>query len=142
MQAQSAYHICNLPRELLDTLTLRTLFSDSPSPSKPVLPLAVDDGKQVQDASGTNIGSRACNICLGVTFSDVDEQRTHFRSDWHRYNVKTRLNGGQSVSEEAFSQLVEGSFAHLVGCISPDFLRGLFRLGGFLVRFSVFVIRG
>lgn len=119
MQAQTAYHIYNLPRELLDTLTLRTLLSEPPPPqntkSTPI-PNVVGDGKQAQDgtdgapASGANTGARACNICLGVTFLDVDEQRTHFRSDWHRYNVKTRLSGGQAVSEEKFAQLVEGSF--------------------------------
>lgn len=110
MHAQSTHHIYNLPQELLDTLTLRTLFSNS-TPSKQILPIVAEDGKQVQDPSGAaNIGSRACNICLGVNFSDVDEQRTHFRSDWHRYNVKTRLNGGQAVSEDTFNQLIEGPF--------------------------------
>jgi len=103
---QSAY---NLPRELLDTLTLQSLRLDKPPPP---------DYKHVPNADptdgavnpGANVGTRACNICLGVTFMDVDEQRIHFRSDWHRYNVKTRLSGGQAVSEEAFSRLVEGMF--------------------------------
>lgn len=113
MQAQAAYHLYNLPRELLDTLTLRTLLSEPPS-STPILNLA-EDGKPSQDgvdstaSSGANVGARACNICLGVTFLDVDEQRTHFRSDWHRYNIKTRLTGGQAVSEEKFGQLIEGA---------------------------------
>jgi len=57
-------------------------------------------------SSGAN--SRACNVCIGATFIDVDEQRAHYRSDWHRYNVKTRLNGGKAVSENQFAQLVDG----------------------------------
>ena len=53
-------------------------------------------------------GSRSCNICLGVTFSNVDDQRSHFRSDWHRYNVKAKLSNGKIVSETDFASLLEG----------------------------------
>jgi len=38
----------------------------------------------------------------------VDEQRNHYRSDWHRYNVKVRLNGGNVVTEPDFVHLVDG----------------------------------
>ncbi|KAF5361747.1 hypothetical protein D9756_002605 [Leucocoprinus leucothites] len=129
MQAQSAYHLYNLPRELLDTLTLRTLLSEPTPPlnSKSTLGLdSAEDSRQIQDGidstvtSGANIGARACNICLGVGFLDVDEQRTHFRSDWHRYNVKTRLAGGQAVSEEKFGQLVEALDDSLSGSASSS----------------------
>jgi len=54
--------------------------------------------------------SRACNVCQGVTFADVKDQRIHFRSDWHRYNVKSRLNNGKSVSEAEFALLVDRTF--------------------------------
>jgi hypothetical protein len=39
----------------------------------------------------------------------VDEQRNHYRSDWHRYNVKVRLNGGNAVTETDFARLVDGT---------------------------------
>jgi hypothetical protein len=107
-QQMQVYHLFNLPSELLDTLTLRTLASQSSNSN------SIPDGKPTQDGidaaviSSANVGARACNICLGATFSDVDEQRSHFRSDWHRYNVKTRLSGGQPVPEDKFGQLLEG----------------------------------
>jgi hypothetical protein len=50
-----------------------------------------------------------------VTFITVDDQRLHFRSDWHRYNVKLRLKASYSgsdfkpVAEEAFDELAEVS---------------------------------
>lgn len=94
----SAFNIYSLPSELLDTLTPRNLVNripsrvPSPEPTNPTL-------------TG---GPRACNICLGVTFLDVEEQRIHFRSDWHRYNVKLRLTGGKPVLEPAFTQLIDG----------------------------------
>jgi len=93
----SHYNIFSLPPELLDSLTPRNLLNKVPSrPPTPEIP-----------ASKT--GPRACAICNGIVFLDVDEQRAHFRSDWHRYNVKTRMNGGKTVSEAAFGQLVEGT---------------------------------
>ncbi|KAF8159800.1 hypothetical protein B0H34DRAFT_704885 [Crassisporium funariophilum] len=93
----SQYHVFSLPLELLDTLTPRNLVNRLPSRTSTPEPLIAN----------SNTGPRACNICQGVTFLDVDQQRAHFRTDWHRYNVRSRLNGGQTVSESAFAQLVD-----------------------------------
>ncbi|EDR05664.1 uncharacterized protein LACBIDRAFT_302801 [Laccaria bicolor S238N-H82] len=93
-----SFHVYSLPPELLHTLTPRTLLNRPPSRAptpEPVLPPA------------STSGLRACSICLGITFRDLDEQRTHFRSDWHRYNVKVRLNGGQPVTEAIFGELID-----------------------------------
>ncbi len=94
-------HVFSLPTELLDTLTPRNLVNQelprrTPSPTPPAEP--------------TLTSSRACNICNGATFLDVAEQRNHYRSDWHRYNVKIRLSGGSAVNESEFAQLVDGTF--------------------------------
>ncbi|KZT70716.1 hypothetical protein DAEQUDRAFT_756103 [Daedalea quercina L-15889] len=106
------YHVFSLPKELLNTLVPRNIVNqasptspreDSPAPVAPSGPVA-----------------RACNVCLGVTFVDVDEQRTHFRSDWHRYNVRARLNGGTAVSESQFAQLVDGLEDSLSGSASSS----------------------
>ncbi|KAJ7089684.1 hypothetical protein B0H15DRAFT_838776 [Mycena belliarum] len=106
----SHFHIYSLPVELLDTLTSRNLVSEPnpPSPSPTPLP------------STSTTGSRACNVCNGTTFVDVEEQRLHFRSDWHRYNVKARLNGGQSVSELEFTKLLDGLEDSISGSASED----------------------
>lgn len=95
----SQYHLFSLPQDLLDSITLRNLVNlpKPRTPSPEPLPSEVASGQ------------RACNICLGATFQDVEEQRNHFKSDWHRYNVKSRVNGGKSVEEIAFNQLVEGA---------------------------------
>ncbi|OAX38977.1 hypothetical protein K503DRAFT_856341 [Rhizopogon vinicolor AM-OR11-026] len=104
------YHVFSLPPELLETLTPRNLISRPP----PRVP------SPVQPAPLAPNNARACNICLGATFSDVDEQRSHFRSDWHRYNVKIRLRGGSPVTEPAFAQLVDGLEDSLSGSASSD----------------------
>ncbi len=96
------YHLCSLPRDILDTLLPRNVLNQVPDPASnppPDPPTPV-----VQPV----LGSRACNICLAVSFADVEDQRAHFRSDWHRYNVKVRLNGREPVTEAQFAQLVDG----------------------------------
>ncbi|KAJ7257931.1 hypothetical protein B0H12DRAFT_1049329 [Mycena haematopus] len=107
----SHFHIYSLPIELLDTLTPRNLLSGVSRPRSPSPPPV---------ASASAPGSRACNVCNGVAFIDVEEQRAHFRCDWHRYNVKTRLSGGQSVSELEFSKLVDGLEDSISGSASED----------------------
>ncbi|KAF8884967.1 hypothetical protein BD779DRAFT_1534724 [Infundibulicybe gibba] len=105
----SLYHVYSLPRELLETLTPRNLVNQTParSPTPEVAPPA-------------STGPRACNVCLGITFLDVNDQRAHFRSDWHRYNVKARLGGGNTVTEAQFTQLVDELDESISGSASSD----------------------
>ncbi|KIK61598.1 hypothetical protein GYMLUDRAFT_165824 [Collybiopsis luxurians FD-317 M1] len=98
----SLYHVFSLSPELLQSLTPRN-------------PPAADD-QQTQKlpseervSSSSSPSTASCSICLGIAFVDVDQQRTHFRSDWHRYNVKNRLQGNQPVSESDFNQLLDAN---------------------------------
>lgn len=104
MHSTSQYHVFSLPHELLVNIAPRNLVSHGPAPSPepPSVPTA---------PAGANI--RTCNICLGVKFVDVHDQRSHFRSDWHRYNVKSRLTNGKIVSETHFASLVDGVYIDL-----------------------------
>ena len=52
---------------------------------------------EVSSAVGEN---KACNTC-GGSFAP-HEYRSHFRSDWHRYNVKLKMKGCAPVSEKEF----------------------------------------
>jgi len=46
--------------------------------------------------------SRSCNTC-GGSFTNMNLYRAHFRSDWHRYNIKLKLKGLAPVSDKEFS---------------------------------------
>lgn len=68
--------------------------------------LGIIDGN---DGAGSNIATdnkadsgdtKPCNTC-GGTFTS-GEYRCHFRSDWHRYNVKLKMKGAAPVCETEF----------------------------------------
>lgn len=44
---------------------------------------------------------KGCNTCGGAFMSTAD-YRAHFRSDWHRFNQKLKVQGMPPVSEEEF----------------------------------------
>lgn len=45
-------------------------------------------------------------ITCGVRFKDAEIQKLHFKSDWHRYNLKRKVAGFECVSAEEFQKLV------------------------------------
>ena len=44
---------------------------------------------------------KSCNTCGGA-FASMADYRAHFRSDWHRYNIKLKMKGVSPVSEKEF----------------------------------------
>jgi hypothetical protein len=115
--SSSTFHIFALPAELLHNITLRSLLSQQT--------VVEPEKAEPQDSSSQTAlaqGSRTCNVCLGATFVDVEEQRVHFRSDWHRYNVKIRLRGGKPTSEIDFAKLVDSTFIGIASC-APSLTR-------------------
>ncbi|KZV96390.1 hypothetical protein EXIGLDRAFT_609271 [Exidia glandulosa HHB12029] len=106
-------YLYDLPRELLDTLTARGVTAlEEPEPDAAPEPARV---AQTNAASG-----RSCGVCQGASFADLDDQRAHFRSDWHRYNVKARLANGKTVTEQEFASLVDGLDHSISGSESSD----------------------
>ncbi|KAI9511585.1 hypothetical protein F5148DRAFT_1170193 [Russula earlei] len=111
----SSFHAFALPTELLQNITLRSrLPHHTTSESYKVEP------QDLPSQTATVHGSRACNVCVGASFQDVEEQRSHFRSDWHRYNVKIRLRGGKPVSEVDFAKLVDSLEDSISGSASDS----------------------
>ncbi|CAL7951192.1 unnamed protein product [Xylocopa violacea] len=59
--------------------------------------------------------SLSCSFCNTI-FEDKAQQRLHYKLDWHRYNLKQRLHGLKSISEEKFNLLAdEGNVSSLSG---------------------------
>ena len=89
-------------RELVDKvfsdLEFYHEFKDSPEPQT---------GAKSENQSPAN-WTKTCATCK-VEFDDLQEQRQHFKLDWHRYNLKQKLSGnpGRTVNEEQFNNLID-----------------------------------
>ncbi|RFU26391.1 hypothetical protein B7463_g9941, partial [Scytalidium lignicola] len=111
-------YIYDIPRDILDTLALRSDTPGAPSPESLADELAAS---KLQDESNTGSvgGSKACSLC-GVAFTTLEDQRSHIRSDWHGYNLKLRLRGAKSVTEAEFEKLIGDLDESLSGSDSSD----------------------
>lgn len=50
--------------------------------------------------------SLSCSFCNTI-FEDKAQQRLHYKLDWHRYNLKQRLNGLRPINEDKFNLLAD-----------------------------------
>lgn len=91
-----------LPPELLDILTLRSLTGQADNKGD-------DRKKAVEDDTAHSYEQTAlgCNLCQVGTFESLPEQRAHFSSDWHRFNVKRKLDNKDPVAEDQWDNLVD-----------------------------------
>jgi ribosome maturation protein SDO1 len=55
-------------------------------------------------------GLVSCNTCIGASFVSQSEYRAHFRSDWHRFNQKLKLQGAAAIALAEFEQCDSESF--------------------------------
>lgn len=60
------------------------------------------------DVIGASVGSFTCMTCRQL-FSSADEQRTHYKTDFHRFNLKRKIAQLAPITMEQFSQKVEGT---------------------------------
>lgn len=64
-----------------------------------------------EDAHTTGEGGATCIACgIGIHlpgFDSAADQREHFKTDWHRYNLKRRLRHQPPATEEQFESLIE-----------------------------------
>ncbi|KGO73507.1 hypothetical protein PITC_044260 [Penicillium italicum] len=94
-------YVYDLPPELLASLTAKTtgqpVAEQEPEPSPTDLELAAQDF-----AIAT---SNLCSLC-SVSYNSVQEQRSHVRSDHHRYNIKAQLRGNAPLEEIEFAKAI------------------------------------
>ncbi|KAJ9128346.1 hypothetical protein QFC24_000639 [Naganishia onofrii] len=116
---QKPLYVYTLPQELLNILSVRSVQAVVSEPE------SKDAEKTTTKATFSTLdvsqpGSLSCQTCLNIAFPTLDEQRAHFRSDWHRYNAKLVLLGkGGMVTEEEFEEINDG-LSSLSGSASSD----------------------
>ena len=58
-------------------------------------------------------GLYTCLACQ-VAFESAEGQRTHYRSDWHRYNLKRKVAELPPVSNSQFQRKADGNLFTLI----------------------------
>ncbi|OMJ82699.1 hypothetical protein SteCoe_16521 [Stentor coeruleus] len=56
-----------------------------------------------------------CNTCPEAEFSDVNDHRNHFKTNWHKYNIKRKSRGVETIGEAEFSIMPENEINDLLG---------------------------
>lgn len=72
--------------------------------------LRMEDGDNwIESAPSRSVVTRntTCLTCGISSFGSVLDQREHFKTDWHRYNVKMRVENKPSIAEEDFNAMIE-----------------------------------
>lgn len=113
--------IFEVPRDLFDSC--RLLRSPSSSSALPVqIPINVvtnddfdgDEGSsitnytRISSADGVKLQRWSCSTCK-AEFESLLEQRSHFKSDIHRLNIKLSLAGKGTMKEEDFNETTSAS---------------------------------
>ncbi|KAI0883978.1 uncharacterized protein GGS22DRAFT_28323 [Annulohypoxylon maeteangense] len=112
-------YVYDLPDQVLNTLSLKQDAVDTELQS--IENESTKPASQIEDAS-TNpsvVGSQACSLCA-LSFTTVQDQRGHLKSDLHHYNLKQKLRGKSPVSEVEFEKLIADLDESLSGSDSPD----------------------
>lgn len=100
-----ALSVYALPPELLDSLAVRSIQAQAVDKEKAVAE-ADQQPEPTQLAAATGLG---CQACPGAVFDTPDDQRAHFKSDWHRYNAKAKLQG-KAVTSDEWDKMADGGW--------------------------------
>lgn len=97
--------VYSIPPELLAALSVRSI-QQAQGGDEPTTEAETREPEttQMQQPAGSTSGL-GCQTCPGAIFSTPEDQRAHFKSDWHRYNAKAKLNNGKAVAEAEFDNL-------------------------------------
>ncbi|TWU74619.1 hypothetical protein ED733_001928 [Metarhizium rileyi] len=110
-------YVYDLPDTVLESLTLK---ADSDGTHVIDEELSSTPSEKNPDASTESlVVSPSCSLC-GLTFSTLQDQRSHLKSDFHNYNLKQKMRSRKPVSEAEFEKLIEDLDESLSGSDSED----------------------
>ncbi|KAI1080175.1 hypothetical protein F5B20DRAFT_541081 [Whalleya microplaca] len=111
-------YVYDLPAEVLSTLTLKEDANESQAETNGD-PATETPDESHNSPSESLVGSQSCSLC-SLSFTGLQEQRSHLKSDLHHYNLKQKLRGLKPVSEADFEKLIEDLDESLSGSDSSD----------------------
>ncbi|KAK3676123.1 hypothetical protein LTR78_003873 [Recurvomyces mirabilis] len=102
---QRPLYVFDLPEGLLYTLQLRVQSIVGSAEEAEVPTPTPTEGQTNGSHDDPTKASLSCALC-SLTFTNLQEQRSHVRSDLHGYNLKQKLRGKKAVGENEFERLV------------------------------------
>ncbi|KAK6542663.1 hypothetical protein TWF694_006606 [Orbilia ellipsospora] len=108
----------DLPRDLLNSLTIKGSATHDITPTTTEAEATKDDDK-LKDKEPDPTSGMSCTLC-GVKSKTIQEQRSHARSDVHRFNMKRKIRNQPAVSELEFEKMIEGLSESISGSESSS----------------------
>ncbi|KAF3903592.1 hypothetical protein AA313_de0203642 [Arthrobotrys entomopaga] len=108
----------DLPRDLLSSLTIKGSTTQDITPTTREAEVTQDDDKP-KDKEPDPTSGMSCTLC-GVKSKTIQEQRSHARSDVHRFNMKRKIRNQPAVSEMEFEKMIEGLSESISGSESSS----------------------
>ncbi|XP_024987084.1 ankyrin repeat and zinc finger domain-containing protein 1 [Cynara cardunculus var. scolymus] len=103
--------IFELPSDFLDSCRLLEHPSTSSTAFIPELETketTLQDEESTKDKNVSTSERLTCNTCK-ASFESLQDQRSHFKSDFHRFNVKLTVAGKDTVKEDDFDEWTSDS---------------------------------
>lgn len=87
---------------------------EQPTPLNDTASPRQDDANSEPAAEASGSTCHTCHIGTGTTpgFASLAEQREHFKTDWHRFNIKRTLAKQPPLSEAEFAALLDHDEVH------------------------------
>ncbi|KAJ0394594.1 hypothetical protein P43SY_003337 [Pythium insidiosum] len=82
------------------------------APAAPITPTAAPSAGQAKKPG------KQCSTCGGDFGDDMQRYREHFRSEWHRYNLKLKAKKMPLIDEETFNALDEAEVKRFFSTLS------------------------
>ncbi|CAK9781268.1 hypothetical protein CC85DRAFT_286070 [Cutaneotrichosporon oleaginosum] len=98
-------NVYSIPPELLEALSVRSIQSEGEATAGADNADAQPEAHPLAAASSAGLG---CQTCPGAAFDTPEDHRAHFKTDWHRYNAKAKLNASKTVTADEFDNVVDG----------------------------------
>lgn len=80
---------------------IHTDHNDDDSPASVITTPASPATQSSTNDTNVSSSRQSCNTC-GGSFDTPAAYRSHFKSDWHRFNQKLKLKGAAPISEQEF----------------------------------------
>jgi hypothetical protein len=107
-------YLFDLPPEILSSLTVASKEQPQQEPSPTPDPIV----RQSLNEDGIAI-TTSCTLCR-VSFANVQDQRQHVKSDFHRYNLRLSIKQQPPIDESTFVRLIGDLDESLSGSDSED----------------------